>query len=297
MSFWVSGQQLAIWRKQARQAAIALEISPDEVDWLLQIWTDVDKLSLRLGSFESRSQIPIPQSWSVLNELWQTRLTENCPIQYLAGVSPWRDFVLKVSPAVLIPRPETELIIDWLSQEKAINPELNQGNWVDLGTGSGAIALGLARCFPQAKIFAVDTSLDALAIAQENAQRYGLSDRIEFFHGSWWTPLARFQGQIQGMISNPPYIPSSMIAGLQPEVTQHEPHLALDGGEDGLVAVRHLVETAPDYLVSGGLWLVEIMAGQAPLVAELLENQGQYQRIQLLKDLAGIERFVLAYRI
>lgn len=297
MSFWVSGQQLAVWRKQARQAAIAQEISPDEVDWLLQLWTDVDKLSLRLGSFESRSQIPIPQSWSVLNELWQTRLTENCPIQYLAGLSPWRDFVLKVSPAVLIPRPETELIIDWLSQEKAINPQLNQGKWVDLGTGSGAIALGLARCFPEARIFAVDTSLDALAIAQENAQSYGLSDRIEFFPGSWWTPLTHFQGQIQGMISNPPYIPSSMIAGLQPEVTQHEPHLALDGGEDGLVAVRHLVETAPDYLVAGGLWLVEIMAGQAFWVAELLENQGQYQGIQLLKDLAGIERFVVAYRI
>ncbi|MEB3122177.1 MAG: peptide chain release factor N(5)-glutamine methyltransferase [Snowella sp.] len=297
MSFWVSGQQLAVWRKQARQAAIAQEISPDEVDWLLQIWTDVDKLSLRLGSFESRSQIPIPQSWSVLNERWQTRLTENCPIQYLAGLSPWRDFVLKVSPAVLIPRPETELIIDWLSQEKAINLQLNQGKWVDLGTGSGAIALGLAQCLPQAKIFAVDTSLDALAIAQENAQSYGLGDRIEFLHGSWWTPLAHFQGQIQGMISNPPYIPTSMIAGLQPEVTQHEPHLALDGGEDGLVAIRHLVETAPDYLVTGGLWLVEIMAGQAPWVAELLENQGQYQGIQLLKDLAGIERFVVAYRI
>ncbi|MFM7572880.1 MAG: N5-glutamine methyltransferase family protein, partial [Snowella sp.] len=228
MSFWVSGQQLAVWRKQARQAAIAQEISPDEVDWLLQIWTDVDKLSLRLGSFESRSQIPIPQPWSVLNERWQTRLTENCPIQYLAGLSPWRDFVLKVSPAVLIPRPETELIIDWLSQEKAINPQLNQRKWVDLGTGSGAIALGLAQCLPQAKIFAVDTSLDALAIAQENAQSYGLNDRIEFLHGSWWTPLAHFQGQIQGMISNPPYIPTSMIAGLQPEVTQHEPHLALD---------------------------------------------------------------------
>jgi release factor glutamine methyltransferase len=297
VSFWVSGQQLAVWRKQARQAAIAQEISPDEVDWLLQIWTDVDKLSLRLGSFESRSQIPIPQSWSVLNEQWQTRLTEKCPIQYLAGLSPWRDFVLKVSPAVLIPRSETELIIDWLSQEKAINPQLNQGKWVDLGTGSGAIALGLARCFPEARIFAVDTSLDALAIAQENAQSYGLIDRIEFLHGSWWTPLAHCQGQIQGMISNPPYIPSSMIAGLQPEVTRHEPHLALDGGEDGLIAIRHLVETAPDYLVAGGLWLVEIMAGQASWVAELLENQGQYQGIQLLKDLAGIERFVVAYRI
>ena len=297
MSFWVSGQQLAVWRTKARQEAIALKISPDEVDWLLQMWTDVDKLSLRLGSFESRSQIAIPQAWSVLNQLWQARLVEKCPIQYVAGFSPWRDFILKVSPAVLIPRPETELIIDWLYQEKEINFKLSQGNWVDLGTGSGAIALGLARCFPQARIFAVDTSLDALAIAEENAQSYGLSDRIQFFHGSWWTPLARFQGQIQGMISNPPYIPSAMIAGLQPEVAHHEPHLALDGGEDGLVAVRHLIETAPDYLVAGGLWLVEIMAGQAPFVAELLENQGQYQNIQILKDLADIERFVVAYRI
>ncbi len=297
MPFWISGQKLAVWRTKARQDAIALKISPDEVDWLLQMWTDVDKLSLRLGSFESRSQIAIPQPWSILNELWQTRLEDKCPIQYVAGFSPWRDFVLKVSPAVLIPRPETELIIDWLYQEKEINFKLGQGNWVDLGTGSGAIALGLARCFPQARIFAVDTSLEALAISQENAQNYGLSDRIAFFHGSWWTPLAHLTGKIQGMISNPPYIPSSMIPTLQPEVAQHEPHLALDGGEDGLVIVRHLVETAPDYLVSGGLWLVEIMAGQAPLVAELLENQGQYQRIQILKDLAGIERFVLAYRI
>jgi release factor glutamine methyltransferase len=295
--FWISGQQLAVWRTKARQEAIALKISPDEVDWLLQMWTDVDKLSLRLGSFESRSQIPIPKPWSVLNELWQTRLVENRPIQYVAGFSFWRDFILKVSPAVLIPRPETELIIDWLYQEKEINFQLSQGNWVDLGTGSGAIALGLAQCFPQARIFAVDTSLEALAIAEENAQSYGLSGRIQFFQGSWWTPLAHLTGQIQGMVSNPPYIPSSMIAGLQPEVAHHEPHLALDGGEDGLVAVRHLIETAPDYLVAGGLWLVEIMAGQAPLVAELLENQGQYQNIQILKDLADIERFVVAYRI
>jgi release factor glutamine methyltransferase len=297
VSFWISGQQLAVWRTKARQEAIAFKISPDEVDWLLQMWTDVDKLSLRLGSFQSRSQIAIPKPWSVLNELWQTRLAENRPIQYVAGFSFWRDFVLKVSSAVLIPRPETELIIDWLSQETEVNSQLAQGNWVDLGTGSGAIALGLAQCFPEARIFAVDTSLEALAIAQENARNYELSDRIGFFHGSWWTPLAHLTGQIQGMISNPPYIPHSMIAGLQPEVTRHEPHLALDGGEDGLVAVRHLVETAPDYLVSGGLWLVEIMAGQAPLVAELLKNQGQYQKIQRLKDLAGIERFVAAYRI
>lgn len=297
MSFWVSGQQLADWRIIAQQQAIAADISPDEVDWLLQIWTDLDKLSLRLGTFQTRSQIFLPQPLSELADLWQQRLTQWVPVQYLAGVTPWRDFCLKVSPSVLIPRPETELIIDYLGNEQKQYPELSQGNWVDLGTGSGAIALGLASLFPKAKIFAVDLSTEALEIARENAQKYDFSDRIEFYQGSWWEPLHHLQGKLQGMVSNPPYIPKEMISELQPEVVNHEPHLALDGGDDGLAAIRYLIETAPDYLVSGGLWLVELMAGQAPQVAQLLKNQGQYKEIKVLLDLAEIERFVLAYRI
>ncbi len=297
MSFWVSGQQLADWLTTAKQQAIAAEISPDEVDWLLQIWTDLDKLSLRLGTFQTRSRIFLSQPLAELDQLWQQRLTQRYPVQYLAGMAPWRNFWLKVSPAVLIPRPETELIIDYVAEEQKNYPELAQGNWVDLGTGSGAIALGLAELFPETAIFTVDLSSEALEIAQKNAQQYDFSDRIQFYQGSWWEPLNHLQGKIQGMVSNPPYIPKGMIGDLQPEVVKHEPHLALDGGEDGLTAIRYLVKTAPDYLVSGGLWLVELMAGQALSVAQLLNNQGQYKEVKILQDLAGIERFVLAYRV
>ena len=99
------------------------------------------------------------------------------------------------------------------------------------------------------------------------------------------------------MVSNPPYIPTALIAQLQPEVAQHEPHLALDGGTDGLDCIRHLIATAPDYLRPGGIWLIEMMAGQAETVKHLLQERGSYERIQIFPDLAGIERFALAINI
>ncbi|MEN9869725.1 MAG: hypothetical protein RLZZ171_708, partial [Cyanobacteriota bacterium] len=121
-------------------------------------------------------------------------------------------------------------------------------------------------------------------------------NHIQFYQGSWWSPLSSLQGQITGMISNPPYIPSSQIAQLQPEVAKHEPRLALDGGDDGLNDIRYLIKTAPEYLVSGGIWLIELMVGQADIVVALLKQQGEYQDLKIFADLAGIERFVLAYR-
>ncbi|MEL6502512.1 MAG: peptide chain release factor N(5)-glutamine methyltransferase, partial [Cyanobacteria bacterium J06623_1] len=205
----------------------------------------------------------------------------------------WRRFQLKVTPAVLIPRPETELIIDIAAKHNRIT--VASQYWVDLGTGSGAIALGLADIFPTATIHAVDLSPDALEIAQENAQSLNLSN-ICFEQGSWWSPLSSLQGKVTGMVSNPPYIPSAQIARLDPEVAQHEPRMALDGGDDGLDDIRHLVSTAPLYLVSGGMWLVEIMIDQAAAVVELLQQQGKYYDIKVLRDLAGVDRFVLAYR-
>ncbi|MGL5035837.1 MAG: N5-glutamine methyltransferase family protein, partial [Microcystaceae cyanobacterium] len=168
------------------------------------------------------------------------------------------------------------------------------GNWVDVGTGSGAIALGLASILPEAQIHAVDQSSAALEIALGNAQKYGYGDRIQFYQGSWLQPLAKFQGKIQAMIANPPYIPAADLVNLQPEVYHHEPHLALDGGDDGLNAIRYLINTAPNYLQSGGIWGIELMAGQAPMVKKLLGEQGNYQEIEIFKDLAGVERFVFA---
>lgn len=296
MTVWVEGQALADWRKKAQAEAIAAQIAPEEVDWLLQHCTDLDKLSLRLGTFAGKDRIACTYSLTVLNQIWQRRIVERCPIQYLVGAAPWRHFLLQVSPSVLIPRPETELLIDLVLAQVRHYPALATGNWVDLGTGSGAIALGLASVLPQASIHAVDQSADALAIAVSNAQKYDLADRIQFYQGSWWQPLTTLRGKIAGMVSNPPYIPSSDLPGLQPEVAHHEPRLALDGGEDGLTAIHYLINTAPAYLQSQGLWLIEMMAGQAPQVETLLREQGSYDAIQIFKDLAGIERFALALR-
>jgi len=299
-------------------------------------------------------------------------LQERVPVQYLTGVAHWRHFSLKVTPAVLIPRPETELLVDlavgavkerssaatanpkstppnpplprggedlnpsklrggedlnpselWRGEDlnpselrrgedlnpsefwrgEDLNPsklrrgEVARSNWVDLGTGSGAIAIGLAEALTNAVIYAVDCSSEALAVARQNAENLGFANRVNFYQGSWWEPLRFLKGRVSGMVSNPPYIPSSTVLTLEPEVFKHEPHLALDGGLDGLECIRHLANTAPDYLESGGVWLVEMMAGQAEAVADMLESHGSYCKVQIFPDLAGVDRFALAYRL
>lgn len=291
--FVVSGQELWQWWTTARQQAIAIAIPPAELDWFLQALTDVDRLALRLQSFKERETVTLQIPFTKLRSRWQQRLQERVPVQYLTGVAPWRQFVLKVSPAVLIPRPETECLIDLLPPATSLP---SGSHWADLGTGSGVIALGLATTLPTATIHAVDYSAEALAIAQVNAATYHLTERIQFYQGSWLEPLASLRGQLSGIVSNPPYIPNEMVLQLQPEVTRHEPHLALAGGEDGLNCIRQLVQTAPDYLQPGGILLFEMMAGQAIAVAELLQQQGSYDAIQIHPDLAGIDRFAFAVR-
>lgn len=289
----VTGADLWAWREQALRAARQAEVDPQEVDWLLTVVADVDRLALRLGTVQRRSHIPIRYPLAELERRWQQRLNDRTPVQYLAGETPWRDLMLTVSPSVLIPRPETELIID-LAAAWALGEPLAQGIWVDMGTGSGAIALALAQTFPEARILAVDQSAEALAVAQANAARTGLQDRVTFYQGSWFEPLEAYRGQLSALVSNPPYIPSALLPTLQPEVVGHEPAAALDGGDDGLTALRLLAAQAPAYLVPSGLWLVEMMAGQGAAVRALLEAQGCYSEIEICLDLAGRDRFVRA---
>ncbi|WP_071189574.1 peptide chain release factor N(5)-glutamine methyltransferase [Trichormus sp. NMC-1] len=296
----ISGIEIWQWRNIAIQSAIAHDVSPLEVDWLLQEIAGLDRLALRLESFKAWNQIQIQLSLQELDLLWQSRLYERLPVQYIAGVTPWRKFKLAVSSAVLIPRPETEMLIDLAvaaanqCQDVSWNVSTQQ-HWADLGTGSGAIALGLAEVLTNATIHAVDLSAEALAVAKTNAENWGFIERVNFYQGSWWEPLESLKGQFSGMVSNPPYIPSDTVLTLQPEVVKHEPHLALDGGVDGLDFIRHLIEVSPQYLRPGGVWLIEMMAGQADIVRELLENNGNYCHISIHADLAGIERFAVAY--
>lgn len=293
--FLVSGTDLWQWYQQARETAQSQSIPMTEVDWLLRELAGLDALTLRLGSFQHQPQLSLQISLADLYQRWQQRVEQRVPVQYLVGLTPWRQFTLQVSPAVLIPRPETEGLIDLALAAVAAHPVLASGPWADLGTGSGAIALGLAVALPQANLHAIDASPAALAVAQENAIANGLGDRIQFYQGSWFTPLEALRGQLRGMVSNPPYIPSHLVLELQPEVVRHEPHTALDGGPDGLDCIRHLVQTAPDYLCPGGLWLIEMMAGQGKAVAQLLQAQGCYREIQIHSDLAGLDRYAIAY--
>jgi release factor glutamine methyltransferase len=289
----IAGRQLWQWYKWAVELAREHDIPAYEVDWLLQTVANLDRLTLRLKSIADERSVNIALPLDRLSDLWRDRINDRRPVQYLVGKTYWRDFELIVSPAVLIPRPETELIIDIALA--ASSPLQQQGMWVDLGTGSGAISIGLAAALPAATIYAVDCSDDALEIARINANRYQpLCHKINFIQGNWWSSLGHLRGKVAGMISNPPYIPSATVLQLQPEVVNHEPHLALDGGDDGLAAIRILVETAPEYLRPGGLWLVEMMAGQGDAVRELLIAQGSYTNIEIVNDLAGLDRFVLA---
>jgi release factor glutamine methyltransferase len=288
----ITGRELWEWRKWAIKVASAGDVSQREIDWLLKSVTNLDSLTLRLESVAEDRSIEIAIPLDRLSALWIDRVTNRKPIQYLVGTTFWRDFELVVSPFVLIPRPETESIID--IAVAASNITQQQGIWVDLGTGSGAIAIGLAKALPLAKIYAVDTSTAALEVAQLNATNLKVIDAIDFSQGNWWSSLGQLRGKVAAMLSNPPYIPSAEVLRLQPEVANHEPHLALDGGIDGLNSIRVLVDTAPEYLQPGGIWLIEMMAGQGQSVVELLEQQGSYTDIEIIDDLAGLDRFVLA---
>lgn len=295
MSNIISGIELWQWRNQAQAASIEANIPPTELDWLLREIAGLDRLSLRLESFKNQSEIQLFIPFSELCQLWHRRLKEKVPVQYLIGYTHWRNFCLTVSSAVLIPRPETEEIID-IAKAAISDFSQQQGSWADLGTGSGAIAIGLADVLTKATIYAVDYSQEALTIAKTNAAKLGFAERIKFYQGSWFEPLGELQGKLTAIVSNPPYIPNSIVPNLQPEVALHEPHLALAAGEDGLDCIRHLIKTAPQYLQPGGILLMEMMEGQAKTVAELLHIQGNYEQVSILKDLAGIERFALAYK-
>ncbi|WP_181016049.1 peptide chain release factor N(5)-glutamine methyltransferase [Pseudanabaena sp. BC1403] len=295
MDFWE-------WYDRNFLAAKQHDVPIYELDWLVLRLTDLDKLDLRLRS-PSISQKITSETLANLDQLWQKRLIDRIPVQYLSGSVTWRDLELRVSTAVLIPRPETELIIDIIVDFVNNNSQdeiYKNGIWADLGSGSGAIAIALAQHFlnikSQAQIHAVDYSEAALELAKINANKN--HQQVYFHQGSWFEPLAKLnlQNQIAGIVSNPPYIPSIEVLNLQPEVTNHEPHLALDGGDDGLDAIRELVNTAPQYLLSGGFWIVELMAGQAEIVRSLLQANGNYTNIKIHQDYAEIDRFVSANR-
>lgn len=209
------------------------------------------------------------------------------PIQYILGHAEFYGFALRVTPTVLIPRPETELLI-----EAVVARLRGQGRLqiADVGTGSGAIAIALAHELPQASVTALDLSSEALAIAGENAHTHLLEDRIRFLESNLLSAVAD-EEPFDAIASNPPYIPLADAPTLHPQVRDHEPPLALYGGEAGLDLYRRLIPQARTCLKAGGLLALEIGFGQESAVRGLLEG---WREVEVLADGAGIARIVLA---
>ena len=208
------------------------------------------------------------------------------PVAYITGVKEFYGRCFSVSPAVLVPRPETELLVETaVARLKGSNaPRI-----LDLGTGSGAIAVSVLSEVPEARAIAVDISAEALTVAKGNAVNNGVAGRIEFFQGDLWEPVEKMV--FDAILSNPPYIPSSDISGLAPEV-QCEPSLALNGGRDGLDYYRRLLRDGNLYLGPGGFMAFEIGVYQAESIKQLSESSG-LMIDEIIPDYAGIERVVV----
>jgi release factor glutamine methyltransferase len=219
------------------------------------------------------------------------RRADREPVAYISGAQEFWGLSFEVSPAVLIPRPETELIVELLIE---YFPERHQTlDVADACTGSGCLAVVIAGEYPAARVVATDLSAEALTVARRNAERHQVSGRIEFRQDD---VLSRSGGRFDAIVANPPYISDHDVDTLQPEVRDHEPRIALAGGPDGLDILRTLVRQSAVRLKSSGILLFEFGFGQAQAVTELVAGTPDLALIELREDLQGIARTAVVRR-
>jgi len=216
------------------------------------------------------------------------------PLQYILGYQEFWSIHFKVDPRVLIPRPETELLVEQ-SLSVLTAACLKRTPYVlEIGTGSGAVAISLATELKDLFVVATDVSGEALLLARENARSAGVLQRIEFVNGDLFSPIRRMPDQepFDLILSNPPYIHRSRIQNLAKEIKDYEPTMALNGGEDGMEFYRSIVSQGPSYLRRGGWLLLEVGKGQGKRLSAMIEAEGSFSRPERIKDLSGIERVV-----
>jgi release factor glutamine methyltransferase len=220
------------------------------------------------------------------------RRLQHCPASYLTGVREFYGIEFYVAPGVLIPRPETELLVEEsLRVLRARSTSDRELNFIDVGTGSGAVVVSVAKNWANARYFGTDISAAALQVATLNAKRPRLAGRIELLHGDLLQPVPV---QPDVVAANLPYVPTDVWFELPPEIREHEPRQALDGGTDGLDQIRRLIDAASGRLAEDGVLLLEVGDGEAAAVLELLATAFPTWRCYALRDLAGIERVVAA---
>lgn len=288
-SFCSVGALLATAEHDLRAAGI--EQPALEAAWLLEYVLDLSPLMQRVKP-ERRVR---SAEWSRAQAVVARRVNRE-PLQYLLGTQEFCGREFRVTPSVLIPRPESVLLV-----EEAIRRcgKIDRATLVDMGTGSGCLAVSIAAALPTAQILAIDLSLDALVVARGNMQRHAVEGRITCLCGDLLAPLETVLPMTEAdvILANPPYIAETNWMALQPEVRCFEPRLALAGGQDGMDVHRRLIQQVPRYLKPGGVLLMEVGAGQAMSVCRHAEESGSFRVYDVLRDEGGRDRVVcLEYR-
>ena len=262
-----------------------------EAEYLLAHALKCDKKDIILN----HDRVLINNEVGLFKELIDRRLKRE-PSQQIIGEEEFWGLPFKVTKDVLIPRPETQLLVkEALKEAKNLSPEVKI---VDLCTGSGCIAVCMAVDLPESKVYAIDISGKALAVAGENAKKHGVDKRITFLEGNLLNPIEPLglNGKIDLFLSNPPYVSKKMMEELQPEIELYEPMLAVSGGEDGFDYYRRIIPEAAAFLKPGGYLILEIGYGQRDGTISLIEQEKVYKGIEVKKDFAEIDRVVKAQR-
>jgi release factor glutamine methyltransferase len=240
----------------------------------------------------TREREPAPTAGLRLLDAYAERRLSGEPVARIVGEREFYGLPFGLVPETLVPRPETEMLVDFALERL---PPARLARILDLGTGTGCIVIAVLGNRPLATGVAIDLSGAAAVCAVANASRNGVERRLDVRVGAWFAPL-RPNERFDLILSNPPYIESAEIDGLAPEVREHDPRLALDGGPDGLAPYREIAAGAAAFLAPGGWLVLEIGSGQGPAVAALLETQGLVE-VAVKKDLAGLDRMVVAHHV
>ena len=272
----------------ARLAAAGVPTPRVDAEWLL-----AEALGVRRGQLAAEMPRVPADAMVERYEASIRRRVARVPLQHIVGTQAFRDITVRVSPDVLVPRPETELLVSW-ALELLPPPRAGARCVLDVGTGSGCIASALASERRDVRVIAVDAAPAATAIAQANIAGLGLGDRVTVVVSDLFAALAPTRADL--IVSNPPYIPTAVVDTLAPEITDHEPRAAIDGGPDGLAIIRRLVTEAPRWLRPGAPLVLETAGGdQIDAVVALMRASG-FIDIATRRDLAGITRFVAGGR-
>ncbi|HLF50100.1 MAG TPA: peptide chain release factor N(5)-glutamine methyltransferase [Methylomirabilota bacterium] len=264
-------------------AGRGIQTARQDAEWLLASVLGVDRFSLYVEPTREAAPAGVVRYRALVD-----RRAAHEPLQYILGFEDFHGVRLAVTPAVLIPRPETEVLVEWAIE---ILKDLDPAVAADLGTGCGAIACVLAASLPGVEVLAVDRSLGALAVASDNVRKLGLGERVKLLAGDLFEPLGSIRSALDLVVANPPYIPSAVLPTLPTEVSAFEPRLALDGGPDGMAVIRRIIAGAPAALRPGGWLLMEIGEEQAGPLASLMAAEG-FSGIRARRDLRGVERYI-----